>query len=89
VIPGGSSLGDPSSAELAELVAVIEREQVPAIFAETTESRALAEAVAAEAGGDVAVVELYTESLGEPGTSADTLIGLLLVDAKRIAEALG
>ena len=89
VIPGGSSLGDPSSASLAELVAVIEREQSPAIFAESTEPRALADAVAAEGGADVAVVELLTGSLGEQGTVADTLIGMLLVDAERIAEALG
>ncbi len=88
LIPGGSSLGDPSSAQLAELIALIEREQVPAIFAETSEPLALAEAVAAEAG-DVAVVELFTGSLAEPGRPGDTLIGMLLVDAERIAAALG
>ena len=89
VIPGGSSLGDPSSAALADLVAVIEREKSPAIFAESTEPQALAGAVAAEAGADVAVVELFTGSLSESGTVADTLIGMLLVDAERIATALG
>ncbi|GMQ85154.1 MAG: zinc ABC transporter substrate-binding protein AztC [Acidimicrobiia bacterium] len=89
VIPGGSSLGNPSSADLAELVAVIEREQSPAIFAESIEPKALADAVAAELGADVAVVELFTGSLGEPGTVADALIGMLLVDAERIANALG
>lgn len=88
VIPGGSSLGDPSSAHLAELVATINREQVPAIFADTARPTALAEAVAAEAATEVAVVELYTGSLGEPGSGADTLIGMLLLDARRIAEAL-
>ena len=50
---------------------------------------ATATAVAAEVGADVAVVELFTGSLGEPGTVTDTLIGLLLVDAERIAKALG
>ena len=40
-------------------------------------------------GFTVAVVELYTGSLGEPGSGADTLIGMLLVDAERIASALG
>lgn len=88
VIPGGTSLGDPSSAALAELVAVIEREQVPAIFADSTEPQALAEAIAAEAG-DVAVVILLTGSLAEKGRPGDTLIGMLLVDAARIAAALG
>ena len=89
VIPGGSSLGAPSSAALAELVALIEREQVPAIFAETTEPQTLAEAVAAEVGSGVVVIELLTGSLAPKGRPGDTLIGMLLVDAERIAGALG
>ena len=74
VIPGGTTLGNPSSADLADLVAVIQAEAVPAIFAETTERFALAKAVAAEVGSPVEVVELYTGSLGEPGSDADTYI---------------
>jgi len=89
IVPGGSSLGDPSSAQLAELVAVIEREQVPAIFAETSETQALADVVAAEAGHDVAVVVLLTGSLARQGSPGDTLIGMLLLDAERIAGGLG
>lgn len=87
VIPGGSTLGDPSSAELAELVAVIEREGVNAIFVETTQPSTLAETVAAEAGEDVQIVELYTGSLGTPGSGADTLIGMLVTNAQIVAEA--
>ncbi len=89
VIPGGSTQAEPSSADLADLVATIEREGVPAIFAETSDPATLAESVAAEAGGEVAVVELYTESLGAPGSGADTLAGMLITDAERIAAALG
>ena len=88
VIPGGSTLAEPSSAELTELVSVVEREQVRAIFAETTNPEVLADAVAAEAGGDVIVVELFTGSLGEPGSGADTLIEMLTTNAQRIAQAL-
>ncbi len=88
VIPGGTTLGDPSSAELADLVAVIGDTGVPAIFAENVEPAALAEAVAAEAGDGVAVVELFTDSLGEPGSGADTLIGMLRTNAERIAAAM-
>ena len=88
VIPGGSTLADPSSAELAGLVRVLEEQGVTAIFAETTEPSALAQAVAAEIGDEIEVVDLYTGSLGEPGSGADTLIGLLLTNATRIAEAL-
>lgn len=88
VIPGGTTLAEPSSAELARLVADIERSGAPAIFAETTDSSVLAEAVAAEISRPVAVVELYTGSLGEPGSGAETLIGMLKLDAARIAAAL-
>jgi zinc/manganese transport system substrate-binding protein len=88
VIPGGSTLADPSSADLAALVAEIEHEDVSTIFAETTQPTRLAEAVAAEVGRDVTVVELYTESLGEPGSEADSLVGMLITDARLIAEAL-
>ena len=88
VIPGGSTLAAPSSAGLAALVAEIEREEVRAIFVGTIETSVLAEAIAAEVGIDVEVVELYIGSLGEPGSGADTLIGMLLTDAERIAAAL-
>ena len=87
-IPGGTTLAEPSSAELTELVAVVDQEQVQAIFAETTNPEVLADAVAAEAGGRVIVVELFTGSLGEPGSAADTLIGMLTTNAQLIAEAL-
>lgn len=88
VIPGGSTLGDPSSADLARLVAQIENEGVRAIFAETTRPTRLADAVAAELGDDVEVVELYTESLGAPGSGAETLTGMILTNARLIADAL-
>ena len=88
VIPGGATLADPSSAQLAELVDEIVEEGVKVIFAETIEPTALAEAVAAEAGTDVAVVELHTGSLGEPGTATDNIVGMLTDNAKRIADAL-
>jgi zinc/manganese transport system substrate-binding protein len=88
VIPGGTTLGEPSSAELAELVALIGETGAPAIFAENVEPSTLAEAVAAEVESDVAVVELYTDSLGEEGSGADTLIGMLLTNADRIVAAL-
>jgi zinc/manganese transport system substrate-binding protein len=88
VIPSGTTLAEPSSAELAALVEEIQQRGVQAIFAETTEPSTLADAIAAEAGEAVQVVELYTGSLGEAGTGADTLIGMLLTNAQLIAGAL-
>jgi zinc/manganese transport system substrate-binding protein len=88
VIPGGSTLAEPSSADLATLVEVIRAANVHAIFAETTESSALSEAVADELGAGVEVVELFTGSLGGPGSGAETLIELLGTSAERITDAL-
>lgn len=88
VIPGGSTLADPSSAELASLVGVMRAEGVAALFTESTTSPALADAVAAELGQDVAVVELYSGSLGPAGSGADTLAGMLVTNAERIASVL-
>jgi len=89
VIPGGSTLAEPSSAELAELIEIMDREGVRVIFAETSQPNTLADAVAAELGADVEVVELFTESLGPPGSDAETLSGMLLSNAEKIASALG
>ncbi|HEU4318676.1 MAG TPA: metal ABC transporter substrate-binding protein [Acidimicrobiia bacterium] len=88
VIPGGSTLGDPSSSELAALVDVINTENVSAIFTETSQSSDLAEAVAAEVGHEIEIVELYTESLGPADGPAGTLIGMLTENARRIGSAL-
>ena len=43
---------------------------------------------AAEVGGDVQVVELYTESLGEPGSDGETYIAMVVTNAERISGAL-
>ncbi len=88
VVPSGTTLGDPSSEELAALIDVMRAEGVRAIFAETIQPTALADAVASELGAAVSVVELYTGSLGERGSEADTLIGMLEVNARLIAVAL-
>jgi zinc/manganese transport system substrate-binding protein len=88
VIPGGSTLAEPSSAELANLVQVMREQGVHVIFAETTAPPVLADAVADEIGEPVSVVELYTDSLGPAGSGAETLIDMLRLDAERIAGAL-
>jgi zinc/manganese transport system substrate-binding protein len=89
VIPGGSTLAEPSSAELAELASLIEQRSVPAIFANTANPTALVDAVAGETGTDIAVVELYVDSLGPQGSAADTYAGMVTTNAERIADALG
>lgn len=88
VVPGGSTMGDPSSADIQSLVDVIRAQQVPAIFVESTAPETLARAVADELGSAVEVQQLFTGSLGPPGSGADTLVGMIETDAQRIADAL-
>lgn len=88
VIPSGTTLAEPSSAELEDLAQLIRDQDVPAIFGETTQSTRLADALAESVGADVEVVELYTESLGEEGSGAETYVGLMRTDAELIAGAL-
>jgi ABC-type Zn uptake system ZnuABC Zn-binding protein ZnuA len=87
VIPGLAANSEPSAGEIAELLEIIERGGVKVIFAENTVSPGLAEELAAQAG--ISVVDtLYTDALGEPGSGADTYIGLMQFDTQAIVEAL-
>jgi zinc/manganese transport system substrate-binding protein len=88
VIPGGSTLGDANSSDLADLVATIQNEGVRAIFGNTAGSPALLETLAAEVGGDVQVVELFVGSLGGPGSGAESYAEMMTTNATRIASAL-
>jgi zinc/manganese transport system substrate-binding protein len=87
VVPSPTTQGAAGAGALDELAATIAAEGVPAVFADTSSPTDLVDALADEVG-DVAVVELYTESLGEPGSGADTYAGMVRTNAERIAEAL-
>ena len=88
VIPGGSTIGEPSASDLAELVDLLRAEDIRAIFADTNSSHTLAEAVAAELGETVQIFDLYTGALGGPGSGADTYAGMMRTNAGTVAEAL-
>jgi zinc/manganese transport system substrate-binding protein len=88
VIPSLTTSAEPSAAEVDALVELIQQEQVPAIFGDTSGSTRLAEAIAASAGSDVRVVVLFSESLGEPGSGAETYLDMMSTNATLIAEAL-
>ncbi len=87
VIPGGSTVDSASAGELAELVEVIEAEGVPAIFTDAASSSSLAETLAAEVG-EVAIVDLFTESLGDAESEGATYLDMVRTNAARISAAL-
>ena len=93
VIPSTSSLGESNPRDLEELASTIRAAGVPAVFAETTQPRAVAAALADTVGDvdgrPVTVESLYTESLGRAGGDGATYIGMLRTDARTVARALG
>ena len=93
VIPGSSTQAEADARGFAELVETVERAGVEVVFADNTDSTVLAEQLASEVVGrgdlDVEVVELYTGSLGEPGSGADSYLGMLRTTSMLITEALG
>ncbi|MCW2814233.1 MAG: transporter substrate-binding protein [Nocardioides sp.] len=88
VIPGGTTLAAPSASDLADLVAAVEDNGVRAIFAESSSPDRLVQALAQEAGVEVEVVELHTESLTGPGGGAEDYLTMLRVNAERITAGL-
>lgn len=88
VIPGGGTQGAASAAELQHLVEDVEAAGVEVVFTDATGSTDLADALADEAGG-LEVVPLLTESLAAEGEEGDTYLGMVTVNAGRIADALG
>ncbi len=87
VIPSSSSLAATSPAELDDLADQIEATGVPAIFADTQNSSTDADALANRLG-DVEVVSMLTDTLGEPGSEAGTYIGWLRGNVNTIVDAL-
>lgn len=87
VIPGVSTSSEPSAASVAALVQTIRREGVRAVFAESSVDPKVARRVAEETNVRI-VDDLYGDSLGAPGSGADTIEGMLLSNARKIADAL-
>lgn len=87
VVPGRSSLAGASAAELSALAARMKQEGITEVFTDQSSPDRLAKTLAAE-GTKTDLVELYTESLGPPGSDASTYIDLVRTNARRIAAAL-
>jgi zinc/manganese transport system substrate-binding protein/manganese/iron transport system substrate-binding protein len=87
VIPGVSTQAEPSAGDVAKLLETIKKEKVRAIFAESGANPKVAAALAKEAGVTI-VDDLYGDSLGAPGSGAETVEGMWLANARKIADAL-
>ena len=88
VVPGGTTLASPSAADLDDLADAIEQAEVPTIFAESSQPDRLVQVLADEAGIDIDVVELFTESLTGPGEGAETYLDMQRANTDRITAGL-
>ena len=88
VLPGGSTLAEPSAADVSRLAEAVRSSGARAVFTENTTSARLMQMLAKEVGHDVAVIELATDTLGSKGSDTSTYAGLLTTLARRIADGL-
>lgn len=86
---GISTEEQPSAQTVKKLVDSLKKSAVPAIFAETTINPALIKTVAQEAGVKLAPNQLYSDSIGAPGSDGDSYIKMMVANTKAIVEALG
>jgi ABC-type Zn uptake system ZnuABC Zn-binding protein ZnuA len=87
IIPSVTSGSQPSAGDIARLEDLIREENVRAIFAEAELDSRVAQQISRDTGVKI-VDDLYADSLGPPGSGADTVDGMLLANARKIAEAL-
>ncbi|MCW5876908.1 MAG: zinc ABC transporter substrate-binding protein [Anaerolineales bacterium] len=86
LVPGVSTLSEPSAGELAALESLIREHGLRAIFVGETANPALAQRVAADTG--IELVLLYTEALSEPGGPAANYLEMMRYNVNAIVEAL-
>ena len=86
VVPGVSTEVEPSARDVAAVVDVVRDEGVPAIFSDIHLSDVIVNAISRETG--VAVVGLYSDSLGAGDGPAGTYLDYMRYNVSTIVEAL-
>ncbi|WP_369130960.1 zinc ABC transporter substrate-binding protein AztC [Modestobacter roseus] len=88
VIPSGTTLASPSASDLDELATAVREAGVRTVFADSSQPDRLAQVMAEQAGLDVAVVPLFTESLTADGGGADTYLEMMRANTADIVDGL-
>ena len=86
ILPGFSTLAEPSAKEVAQLEDAIRDLGVRAVFVGNTANPALAKRIADDTG--IQIVTLYTGSLGDADGDAPTYLEYMRYNVTAIAEAL-
>lgn len=90
VVPGSSTIAEPSATDLTTLISTMEAHGVCTIFTETTVSDNLSQTVAAELDvcDAVQVVPLYTGAIGPTGSGAESYIAMFRANVEAIVAGL-
>jgi len=86
LIPGSSTLAEPSAQELANIEDTINSLRVKAIFVGNTVNPTLAERVARDTGTQL--VFIYTGSLGERGSGSETYLEYMRYNTSAFVDSL-
>jgi zinc/manganese transport system substrate-binding protein len=87
VIPSLSTQAQASAGEVTELVDTIKREQVKAIFAESSVNPKLEQVVADQAGAEIGKA-LWADTLGPEGSDGDTYLKSIAANTSAIVNGL-
>jgi ABC-type Zn uptake system ZnuABC Zn-binding protein ZnuA/ABC-type Mn2+/Zn2+ transport system permease subunit len=87
VIPSQTTQAQPSAKDVSELVDLIEREGVRAIFPESSLSSRVADAIARQTGAS-AEYALYGDTLGPAGSDGETYLAMEAANADAIVRGL-
>lgn len=85
---GATTEEEPSARDIRRLVDRVEQEAIPAVFPQVGENPAVMERIARDTGATVGEA-LYVDSLGEPGSPAESYAGMLRANAEAVADGLG
>ncbi|HUG84909.1 MAG TPA: zinc ABC transporter substrate-binding protein, partial [Euzebya sp.] len=86
-VVGSSTEEEPSARTVAALIDQITALEVPAVFIESTVNPQVIRRIAADAGVAVGA-PLYGDSLGPPGSGAETYADMLRTNARHLADGL-
>jgi ABC-type Zn uptake system ZnuABC Zn-binding protein ZnuA len=87
VLPSLSTQAQASAGDVQQLVEQIRREDVEAIFPESSVNPDIERAIARESGAEVGE-PLYADSLGEEGSPGETYAGALAADARALVRGM-
>lgn len=88
VIPSGTTLASPSTSDLKDLSDAVAEAGVSAVFADSSQPDRLATVMAEEAGVEIEVIPLFSESLSAEGAGAESYLEMMRANTEAITAGL-